>query len=120
MEFKKRFSITGVATDIALDEGLESTATEPKRLLYVAVQTNGPADNTIEGWLEREKVFDIPDKLVDFEADDGATDLAKPANRITEINVNVDMAVGQVFKVGIRCGATNKDLEGFYAYEIIK
>jgi len=120
MVYFKKFSVTGAANSEKLDGGLQSTEAEKKRLLSVLIQVDGYADNTIVGYLETTKVFEIPDKLIDTDANTGSTNNQYSFNRINEIEVGVDMPVGSKFKVGIVCGATAKNIRGAYRYEIIK
>jgi len=119
MVLTQLFRLTGVANDIQYDDGLKSTEKEKKRLLYIRFLLNGQADNDVQGYHERTKVFDIPDRLIDVEADAFNTNLAKPGARINDHEVALDIPVGEVFKVAIKCGATAKNLHGFYAYELI-
>lgn len=120
MEFKQLFRVTGAANDIKYDDGVKSTDAEKKRLLYVGILCNGYADNDVQGYHERAKVFDIPDRLLDVEVDAFNEAEAKPGARITQIEVGLDIPVGEVFKVAIKCGATIKKIMGFYAYELLK
>jgi hypothetical protein len=119
MIYTQLFRVTGVANSIAYDDGLKSTEAEKKRLLSVRLVLNGLADNDIQGYYEREKIFDIPDRLIDTEADTYNTNYAKPGARINEIEVGFEIPVGQVFKVAIKCGASAKNLHGCYVYEKI-
>jgi len=57
--------------------------------------------------------------LIDVEADTYNTNLAKPGARINEIEVGLDIPAGETFKVAIKCGATPKNVHGYYAYELI-
>jgi len=120
MSLTKLFRVTGVANKIQYDEGLESTAAEKKRLLKVHFLVNGYADNDVQGYHERAKVYDIPDRLIDMEADAFTTNYAKPGARINEIEVGLEIPVGEKFKAAIRCGATAKDLHGYYEYELME
>lgn len=119
MVYFKLFRITGVANAVIYDEGLSSTQENPKRLLSVVVQVTGYAGNDVQGWFEREKIFDIPDKCVDTDVSAGSTNVQTSFNRLNEIEVGLDMPVGSTFKTAIRCGATNKDLIGAYRYELV-
>jgi len=119
MELKQLFRVTGAANDIAYDAGLASTEKEKKRLLYIGIQVTGYADNDIQGYHERAKVFEIPDTLIDIEATTFDTNVSKPGARITQIEVGLDIPAGEVFKIAIKSGATAKNIKGFYAYEII-
>jgi len=119
MELKQPFTITGIPNDIAYDSGLSSTAAEKKRLLYISALVSGYADNEVQGYHERAKVFGIPDRLMDMEVDAYTTNYAKPGARINVIEVGLEIPVGETFKAAIKCGATTKNLIGFYAYELI-
>lgn len=120
MVLTQLFRLTGVANSVAYDSGLKSTEVEKKRLISVNLVTTGMADNDIQGWHERAKVFDIPDRLIDYQTAAAPETYASPGARINEIEVGLDIPVGEVFKVAINCGATLKSLHGFYKYELIK
>ena len=113
------FRVTGTANSIIYDGGLKSTEVEKKRLLSVNLLVSGHADNDIQGYQERAKVFDIPDRLLDVETDAFSYAYPKPGARINEIEVGLEIPVGEVFKVAIKCGATAKNLHGFYKYELM-
>ena len=113
------FSITGVANDTVYDDGIESTDVEKKRVIALLLNVSGYAGNIIEYWLERERKGKIPDYLLDTDANSGGTNTLYSTIKINRIEVNLDIPVGQRFKVAIRCGATAKNLRGCYEYEII-
>ena len=113
------FRVTGVANSIIYDSGLKSTEAEKKRLLSVNVLVNNYKDNDIQGWHERAKVFDIPDRLLDMEDEGMSLNRAKPGARINEIEVGLEVPVGETFKVAISCGAAVSNLHGFYKYELM-
>jgi hypothetical protein len=119
MILRKPFKVTGVANEIAYDQGLPSTATEKARLLSVHLLITGYADNEIQGYHERAKAFGIPDRLLDVETDAYTEAEAKPGARINELEIGLEIPVGETFKVAIKCGATVKDVYGFYAYELM-
>jgi len=119
MIFRQPFKVTGVANKSTPDTGLKSTEAEKKRLLSIWVVVSGQADNFIQGYHERAKMFEIPDRLIDVETDAFDYNKAKGANRINEIEVGFDIPAGQAFSIAIQCGATAKDLHGCYNYEII-
>ena len=118
MIWHRELRITGSANATVFDDGLESTEKEPKILISILIQTSGYADNDIEGWLEKTKVFDLPDYLLDTTELAAATINPLSAMRINEIPIQIDLAVGERFKVALRCGATTKNLKGAYVYEI--
>jgi hypothetical protein len=119
MIYRQYFRITGEANRIVYDSGLTSTPTEKKRLLSINVVLNGQADNQLQGYHEKAKVFDIPDRLIDVEADAFNTNLAKPGARLNEIEVGLEIPIGEVFRAALLSGATSKNVFGCYNYELI-
>ena len=113
------FKITGVLNATVYDAGLESTEKEPKRLLSILVQVSLYQENDVEGWIENTKIFSVPDKLIDTIANTASANQQYSAQRINEIPVEVDLAVGERFKAAIKCGGTATDLIGAYVYELI-
>jgi len=121
MVYFKGFRITAAANKINYDSGLASTTEEPKRLLSVLVQVEKyDSEADVQGYFEREKVFDIPSELIDTKESTGSTNTQKSFNRINEIEVGMDLPVGSTFKAAIKCGAVDVDLVGAYRYEIVK
>jgi len=119
MEYFKYFHVTGVASKTAYDDGLTSSAEAKKRLISVMVNVVNRAGNKVQGWLEREKVFELPDYLIDTQEQLASELTARSMNALNEIPVGVDMPVGTTFKIAIECGVTFEDLYGAYRYEII-
>lgn len=119
MIFRQYFKLTGVINTIAYDSGLTSTPTEKKKLLSVGLVVSDILDNQVQGYHEKAKVFDIPDRLIDEEDATGSINKAKPGARIGEIEVGIDIPIGEVFKVAIKCGAVAEDVYGTYNYELI-
>lgn len=119
MDYFKLFRITGEANKTVFDTpGLQSSAENPVTLKSLLVQVSGYADNDVQGHHEREKIFDLPDSLIDTD-EEGSTDkISKSFNRVSEIPVGLAMPAGTSFQAAIKCGATNKDLIGAYRYEI--
>lgn len=118
MIFRQYFHVAGIANTIVYDTGLQSTAAEKKRLLSVSLIVDEVAANKVQGYHERAKIFDIPDQLVDVESVTGNINLAKPGARISEIEVGLDIPVGETFKAAIQCAATATDIYGTYNYEL--
>lgn len=120
MDYYKYFTVTGVNNSTVLDDGLTSSQEAPKRLKSVMINVAAREGNKIQGWLEREKVFELPDTLIDTAELTGADTFPLSYNALNEIPVGVDMPVGTTFKVGIESGGTKSDLTGAYRYEIIE
>jgi len=119
MEYYKYFKVTGVASKTEYADGLTSSAEAKKRLISVMINVVAREGNKIQGWLEREKVFELPDALIDTQELTGADTFPLSGNAMNEIPVGVDMPVGTTFKVALESGATESDLYGAYRYEII-
>lgn len=120
MRFFKTFRITGVANSIIYDDGLTSTPSEKKKLVNVHVQMDGYAatdDNDFQGWLERTKVFEFPEKLLPSLVST-ATVQAIAAPAYMTIPVDLDIPEGETFKAALSCAATLKKCRGVYEYEI--
>lgn len=121
MRLFQSFRITGIANTTVYDTGLKSTDAEKKRLINVHLQLNAQAatdDNDVQGYHERAKVFDIPEKLIPTQLVTNTT-LVQPGDVSRKIPVELDIPAGETFKVAIKCAATLEILRGMYEYEII-
>lgn len=119
MEYFKYFKITGVASKTVYDDGLTSSTEAPKRLISVMVNIAAREGNKIQGWLEREKVHELPDHLIDTQEAVAADTPPMSVNCLNEIPVGVNMPVGTTFKEALESGAATSDLYGAYRYEIV-
>lgn len=121
MKYFQLIRITAGTNKVNYDGGLKSTAAEPKRLVACHIQMDkhaGTDDNDVQGYHERAKVFDIPEKLFPCCLTASvAPDKAEPTSKV--IPVDLDIPAGEIFKVAIKCSATNCNLRGAYEYEII-
>ena len=121
MKYFQLFRVTGVANTIAYDGGLKSTETEKKRLIAVHLELEKYAntdDNEIQGWHERAKTFEFPEKMFSTELSNAVVPVNVPRKR-DKIPVDFEIPVGETFKVAISCAATAVDMRGVYEYEII-
>jgi len=119
MEYFKYFKKLGVANTTTYADGITSSQEAPKRLKSIMITITTHIDNKVEGWLEREKVFDLPDYLIETTEFGVADTHPKSMNKINEIPVGVDMPVGTTFKAAITCGTDVATIRGAYRYEII-
>ena len=119
MILRQLFRVTGVANAITYDEGLKSTDAEKKRLLSVWILCTNYKDNDVQGYHERAKVFDIPDRILDMEDAGMSLNRAKPGARVNDIEVGIEIPVGEVFKVAIKCGADASSIMGCYNFELM-
>jgi len=121
MKYFQLFRISGAANGIKYDDGLKSTSAEKKRLVACHIQLDkhaGTDDNDVQGYHERAKVFDIPEKL--FPSEDVAdvkSDVSEPRSK--PVPVDLDIPAGETFKVAMKCAATAVNVRGAYEYEII-
>ncbi len=119
MDYFKYFKVTGAASKTEYADGLTSSAEAPKRLKSIMINVVAREGNKVQGWLEREKVFELPDSLIDTQELVGSDDFPMSMNALNEIPVGIDMPVGTTFKVALESGTTESDLYGAYRYEII-
>jgi len=119
MEYFKYFSKACVASTTTYADGITSSQEAPKRLKSVMININLHSGDKVQGWLEREKVFELPDYLIDTQQLTGADTFPKSMNKINEIPVGVDMPVGTTFKVALECGGVGATICGAYRYEIV-
>lgn len=112
------FTITGVANVETFDGGLESTQAEPKRLIALLVHLSGYAANFVQLWREKEKLAEVYDYHFVTEADLGAANFPYVTNRLTRLDLEIDIPIGQRLKAALKCGATTKNLFGCYVYEV--
>jgi len=119
MYYFKYFTKLGVANTTTFADGITSSQEAPKRLISIMIHISVHIGNKVEGWLEREKVHELPDYLIDTQEEGSSNKHPKSMNKLNEIPVGVDMPVGSTFKAAITCGATPATIYGAYRYEII-
>lgn len=121
MKYFQLFRIDGTANAIKYDDGLKSSETEKKRLTKIMLQSNAQSatdDNDVQGYHERAKVFEFPEKLVPTQVSTSTTQVLA-AQSWLDIPVDLDIPVGESFKVALKCAATATKLRGVYEYEMI-
>jgi len=119
MEYFKYFTKLGVINTTTYADGITSSAEAPVRLKSVLINISTHSGDKVQGWLEREKVHEIPDYCIDTQQLTGADTFPHSMNKINEIPVGVDMPVGTTFKEAIECGGVAATICGAYRYEII-
>lgn len=121
MKYFQLFRVTGLPNVITYDDGLKSTEAEKKRLLSVHVELTGYADtddNDVQGYHERAKVFDLPERLFNTERIGTSLPSNTRAKR-DHVPVDLDIPIGESFKVAIKCASQPSNIRGAYEYEII-
>lgn len=114
--YYKRFAVDGVANQTELDAGLVSLVIEKKHISAILISTTEYQNNVIEGWIGTERILEIPDLMID--TDDGLAQNARSTNKMMRIPIEHDIPEGQIFKIGIRCGAAPTNIRGSYEYII--
>lgn len=110
---------TGAATDQTLyDEGLRSTAENPKRLLSVLVQVKELplVDCMLQLWYEQEKIAEIPLNLINSPHAAAAQPYGR--NMLNEVEVGFDIPVGAIVKAAVKAVGGPQTVTGAYRYEI--
>lgn len=116
----QRFSVTGVANVTTLDTGLTSNTDEKYHLQGIYLRVSGWVDNIIIGMFMTTKILDIPDYLVHTDESTASGNTQKSVTLDRYFDINLDIPVGQTFKIGIQCGGTAKNLTGSYVYQAMK
>jgi hypothetical protein len=111
---------TGAATDeTKYDDGLRSTAENPKTLLSILVQVEElpVVDCMLQIWYEQEKIAEIPTMLINSRM---ASSQSQPhgRNMIGEVEVGFKIPVGAVVKVASKAVGGPQAIIGAYRYEI--
>ncbi len=113
------FSVTGTANTTVWDSGLTSTEAEKKHLVSILINVSGYQGNILRGILEREDIVKIRDYVLNTNANTGGTSTLYSTSKIVEIPVDMDIPVGQTFKIGIESGGTATNIQGAYKYKIV-
>lgn len=116
--FYKAFTVVGVVNDTTLDEGLPSILEEPRKLISVLINLDTHEGNVVEGWIGTKRVLEIYDYVLDTQEAAGGANAYMSTGKIVEIPVEMDIPPGELFKIGIRCGAAANDLFGAYKYDV--
>jgi len=114
MKYFQLFRITGAANVITYDDGLKSTEVEKKRLLAVHVELTQYADtddNDIQGYHERAKVFDLPERLFNTEAL-GASIPANVRAKRDLVPVELEIPLCECFNVAMMCWSQRSNIRG--------
>ena len=112
----QELTVAGVINATTLDGGLVSTIEEPKTIKAILIDLDTHEGSVIEGWIGTERVLAIYDYV--FSTREEAVGFtALNVNRIIRLPVDLKIPIGQIFKIGIRCGAAANDIFGAYEYE---
>jgi len=112
------FHVVGTINITVLDAGLVSTATEPKRIDAVLIDVSAYQGDIIEGWIGTNRVLEVPDFVFSTRLAFGGANAYAATAKLSRIPVGLEVAVGQIFKIGVRCGGVAITIDGAYEYTI--
>lgn len=119
MKYFQAFDVEAAAAATEYDDGLKSTAENPKRLLSVLIQVKElpTEDSMLQIWYEQEKIAEIPLNLINSPL---CTDTNTPygMNMLNEVEVGFDIPVGAAVKVACKAVTSTQTILGAYRYEI--
>jgi hypothetical protein len=118
LTYYKHFGVTGVINTTVLDGGIESTESEKVTIKAILISVSAYQGNLIEGWVEREKIVDLPDYLLNTHEAAGAANAYKSTVKMLRIPVDIVLDIGKIFKIGVNSGAIANNIFGSYEYEI--
>ena len=118
--YYKELNVTGVVNVTTLDEGLPSLVKEPTRIIAILINLSAYEGNVIEGWIATERILAIYDYIFDTQDETAGATAPYSATKISRVELNMDIPPGQLFKVGVRCGATANNIFGAYEYQKIQ
>lgn len=110
---------TGEATsETKMDDGLRSTAENPKTLLSVLVHAEAlpHIDGFLQIWYEQEKIAELPMRLIDSNAAGESEPFSR--NKLNEIEIGFEIPVGALVRLAVKAGTTAQRVVGAYRYEI--
>lgn len=118
MIYFQAFDVEAAAGATEYDDGLKSTAENPKTLLSVLIQVKElpTEDSMLQIWNEQEKIAEIPLALITSPTA-GATQ-PYSRNYLNEVEVGFDIPVGAVVKVASKAVTSTQTLVGAYRYKI--
>lgn len=119
MIYFQALSASAVAGATAYDDGLRSTAENPKRLLSVIVQVQEEPkteESMLQIWYDQEKISELPTKLLDSCDELGVAQWSY--NRLNEIEVGFDIPIGAIVRIAVKAAGHTQTIIGAYRYEI--
>jgi len=117
-KYYKDFAVTGVINSTVYDApGLSSPEGEKRTLKAILINVSAYAGNLVEGWLEREKMLSIRDRVFNTSAETAAQ-APFSATKIVRLEMDYEIPIGQTFTLAINSGGVATNLEGAYEYEI--
>jgi len=119
MIYYQALDVSAASGNTDYDDGLRSTAENPKRLLSILVVGTvlGLIGSMLQVWYEQELIAELPVFLIDNIYASGQTEPFSK-NRINEIEIGFDIPVGAVLKLAVKAVGGTQTFVGAYRYEI--
>lgn len=119
MVYFQSFNVAAADGATEYDDGLRSTAENPKTLLSVLMQVKEiPLDDgMLQIWYEQEKVAEVPLTLFNSLLASGQSQ-PTGRNQLNELEVGFAIPVGAVVKVACKAVGGTQTIRGAYRYEI--
>lgn len=118
ISYHKKFAVTGVINTTTFDAGIQSTEAEPRNIKAINISVSAYQGNIVEVWVEREKLQEHYDYVLNTHEAAGAANAYKSTNKIIRISIDVELKVGDTMKVAVTCGGTATNIYGTYEYEL--
>jgi len=108
MTYFQALKAVAAAGATAYDDGLRSTAENPKRLLSILIQVSELplVDSMLQIWFEQEKIAEIPLNLINSPHAAAAQPYGR--NMLNEIEVGFDIPVGAIVRRQLRQSRESK------------
>lgn len=118
MLYFQSFDVEAADGATEYDDGLRSTAENPKTLLSVLLQVKELPleDSMLQIWYEQEKIAEIPLNLI--MSPYAAASQPYGRNMLNEIEVGFSIPVGAVVKIASKAVGGTQTILGAYRYEI--
>ena len=117
-KYYQAITITGAANDEKYDTGITSTEKEKRTVTAILLNVTKHVGNLINVRVEREKIAEIYDYIVDTSESTGGANTQKAVAKIARIELGHALDTDRTMKVSIKCGATAANVFGAYEYEI--
>ena len=114
----QELTVVGVVNVTTLDAGLVSLVEEPRTIKAVLINLDTHEGNIIEGWIGTERVMAVYDYIFDTQEEAAADTPPFSTVKIQRLLLDLKISHGQIFKVGVRCGAVANNIFGAYEYEV--
>ncbi|MBA7478804.1 hypothetical protein ES707_14232 [subsurface metagenome] len=114
--YYQSFTVVGVVNVPTLDAGLISLMGAPVRIRAVIINCDTTEGNLIEGWIGTDRILQIYDYNLDTQEETAAATAPLSTNKMGRIPIEENIPPGQIFKIGVLCGAVANTLFGAYEY----